>query len=108
MTARSRLVLPGIAIRYAGDEFIVLLTDADKACVLATINEINKNISRFNDSKAEPFELSVSMGYAEFGKDDNAEVFLRNMDDKMYEEKRRYHGAAPSIPELNEVYDFGR
>lgn len=98
----------GIAIRYAGDEFIVLLTDADKPCVLATINEINKNISRFNDSKAEPFELSVSMGYAEFGKDDNAEVFLRNMDDKMYEEKRRYHGAAPSIPELNEVYDFGR
>lgn len=98
----------GIAIRYVGDEFIVLLTDADKACVLATINEINKNISRFNDSKAEPFELSVSMGYAEFGKDDNAEVFLRNMDDKMYEEKRRYHGAAPSIPELNEVYDFGR
>lgn len=81
----------GIAIRYAGDEFIVLLTDADKACVLATINEINKNISGFNDSKAEPFELSVSMGYAEFGKDDNAEVFLRNMDDKMYEEKRRYH-----------------
>ena len=81
----------GIAIRYAGDELIVLLTDADKACVLATINEINKNISRFNDSKAEPFELSVSMGYAEFGKDDNAEVFLRNMDDKMYEEKRRYH-----------------
>lgn len=98
----------GIAIRYVGDEFIVLLTDADKACVLATINEINKNISRFNDSKAEPFELSVSMGYAEFGKDDNAEVFLRNMDDKMYEEKRRYHGAAPSIPELNEVYDFCR
>lgn len=89
----------GIAIRYAGDEFIVLLTGADKACVLATINEINKNISRFNDSKAEPFELSVSMGYAEFGKDDNTEVFLRNMDDKMYEEKRRYHGAAQSIPE---------
>lgn len=98
----------GIAIRYAGDEFIVLLTHANKAFVMATINEINKNISRFNDSKAEPFELSVSMGYAEFGKDDNAEEFLRNMDDKMYEEKRRYHGAAPSIPELNEVYDFGR
>lgn len=89
----------GIAIRYAGDEFIVLLTDANKAFVMATINEINKNISRFNDSKAEPFELSVSMGYAEFGKDDNAEEFLRDMDDKMYEEKRRYHGAAPSIPE---------
>ena len=81
----------GIAIRYAGDEFIVLLIGADKESVLATINEINKNISRFNESKAEPFELSVSMGYAEFGIDDNAEAFLKNMDDKMYEEKRRYH-----------------
>ena len=44
--------------------------------------------------------LFKSIPDAEFGKDDNAEVFLRNMDDKMYEEKRRYHGAAPSIPEL--------
>lgn len=31
------------------------------------------------------------MGYVEFGIDDNVEVFLRNMDYKMYEEKRRYH-----------------
>ena len=44
-------------------------------------------------------DAGIAIRYAEFGKDDNAEVFLRNMDDKMYEEKRRYHGAAPSIPE---------
>ena len=32
-------VYDGIAIRYAGDEFIVLLTGADEECVLATIND---------------------------------------------------------------------
>ena len=32
-----------------------------------------------------------SMGYAEFGSEDDAEVFLMHMDEKMYEEKRKYH-----------------
>ena len=31
------------------------------------------------------------MGYAEFRSEDDAETFLRNMDEKMYEEKRKYH-----------------
>lgn len=81
----------GMAIRYAGDEFIVLLAGVDTECVLATMDEINDNISQFNSSGAEPFRLSVSMGYAEFRSEDDAETFLRNMDEKMYEEKRKYH-----------------
>ena len=56
----------------------------------------------------ESFDLSVYIVYSLFVNDYNAELFLRIIDYKMYEEKRRYHGAAPSIPELNEVYDFGR
>ena len=81
----------GMAIRYAGDEFIVLLSGVDTEFVLATMDEINNNLSRFNESKTEPFTLSVSMGYAECGAEDNVEAFLRNMDEKMYEEKRKYH-----------------
>jgi len=81
----------GMAIRYAGDEFIVLLAGVDTEYVLATMDEINDNISQFNSSGAEPFSLSVSMGYAEFRAEDDAETFLRNMDEKMYEEKRKYH-----------------
>ncbi len=81
----------GMAIRYAGDEFIVLLAGVDTECVLATMDEINDNISQFNSSGAEPFSLSVSMGYAEFRAEDDAETFLRNMDEKMYKEKRKYH-----------------
>lgn len=81
----------GIAIRYAGDEFIVLLSGVDTECVLATMDEINHNLSQFNESKIEPFTLSVSMGYAEFGAGDDTEAFLMHMDEKMYEEKRKYH-----------------
>lgn len=81
----------GIAIRYAGDEFIVLLSGVDTERVLATMDEINHNLSQFNESKIEPFTLSVSMGYAEFGAGDDTEAFLMHMDEKMYEEKRKYH-----------------
>ena len=81
----------GMAIRYAGDEFIVLLAGVDTACVLAIMDEINHNLSQFNESGEEPFTLSVSMGYAQFGAEDDAEAFLRHMDEKMYEEKRKYH-----------------
>ena len=81
----------GIAILYAGDEFIVLLSGVDTERVLATMDEINHNLSQFNESKIEPFTLSVSMGYAEFGAGDDTEAFLMHMDEKMYEEKRKYH-----------------
>ena len=81
----------GMAIRYAGDEFIVLLSGVDTESVLVTMDEINHNLSQFNESKIEPFTLSVSMGYAEFGEGDDTEAFLMHMDDKMYEEKRKYH-----------------
>lgn len=81
----------GMAIRYAGDEFIVLLSGVDTESVLATMDEINHNLSQFNESSTEPFNLSVSMGYAEFGAGDDTEAFLMHMDEKMYEEKRKYH-----------------
>ena len=81
----------GMAIRYAGDEFIVLLSGVDTESVLVTMDEINHNLSQFNESKIEPFTLRVSMGYAEFGEGDDTEAFLMHMDEKMYEEKRKYH-----------------
>lgn len=93
----------GMAIRYAGDEFIVLLSGVDTERVLATMEEINHNLSRFNESGIEPFRLSVSMGYTEFGTEDDAETFLMHMDEKMYEEKRKYHMRKKSAGLENKV-----
>lgn len=92
-----------MAIRYAGDEFIVLLSGVDTERVLATMEEINHNLSRFNESGIEPFRLSVSMGYTEFGTEDDAETFLMHMDEKMYEEKRKYHMRKKSAGLENKV-----
>ncbi len=85
----------GMAIRYAGDEFVVLLCDADCESAFYTMKEIHQNLVGFNDSGTEPFTLSASMGYAEFGSDDDAESFLKRMDESMYEEKRKYHRMKP-------------
>ncbi len=89
----------GMAIRYAGDEFMVLLSGVDTDCALFTMKEIRQNLEKFNESQTEPFTLSVSMGYAEFGSDDDAETFLKRMDERMYEEKRKYH----RIKQTNEL-----
>lgn len=81
----------GTAIRYAGDEFIVLVRSDSADTVHAVMKKIHKNLNRFNTMGAELFTLSVSMGYAAFAAEDDAESFLRKMDTKMYEEKHRYH-----------------
>lgn len=81
----------GIAIRYAGDEFIVLLPQGSEKRTLSAMEEIGSNLSGFNDSGMEPFSLSMAMGYTKWQEQDDAESFLKRMDAKMYEEKRRFH-----------------
>ena len=81
----------GIAIRYAGDEFIVLLPGGNEATALATAREIDRHLSRFNHSGEAPFTLTVSMGWAGFDPREGKEAFLTAMDEKMYEKKRKYH-----------------
>lgn len=80
----------GIPIRFAGDEFVVLLVQDDPNAVFETMTEINRRLDVLNRSGAEPFKLSVSMGQAKLDPSD-PETFLREMDERMYEEKRRYH-----------------
>lgn len=80
----------GIPIRFAGDEFVVLLAQDDPNAVFEAMTEINRHLDVLNRSGAEPFKLSVSMGQAKLDPSD-PETFLREMDERMYEEKRRYH-----------------
>lgn len=83
----------GIPIRFAGDEFVVLLPSADDELARTTVDEIHKELARFSESGAAPFQLSASAGYTDLGPNDDAESFLKRMDDLMYEAKRAYHAA---------------
>ncbi len=80
-----------IPIRFAGDEFIVLLPSADEELARQTVDVIHRELVKFSESGAEPFKLSVCAGYTNFGPDDNAETFLKRVDDRMYEAKRQFH-----------------
>ncbi len=82
-----------MALRYAGDEFIVLLPNADEEKTLATMAAIQAALTALNDSHAEPFTLHAAMGHAQFNPGDTPEAFLRHMDEKMYEQKREFHGS---------------
>ena len=89
----------GIAIRYAGDEFIVLLLDVDEKSVFSTMDDIKSSLLEFNKTGGEPFVLGMSMGYAKFDANDDAKTFLIRMDEKMYEQKRMYHQISRDTPD---------
>ncbi len=78
-------------IRYAGDEFVILMSDVSQEQVDKTMEAIDRNIQKFNESESAPFVLSAAMGQARLGSDANVETFLADMDANMYIEKRKYH-----------------
>ncbi len=82
----------GIVLRYAGDEFIVLINSHKQVIVDACIYEINKELDRFNTSKIADYKLSASMGYSLYKpKEQTVDDFMNIIDQKMYEEKKKYH-----------------
>lgn len=82
----------GIAIRYAGDEFLLLLHADREETVKDVMQVIRQNVSQLNDSGQNPYKLSFAMGYSGFDHDSGGkEAFLSDMDKKMYEEKKLYY-----------------
>lgn len=81
----------GLAMRFAGDEFIILLIDAEEEDATQMVKDIHGTLARFNEGGTERFKLSVSAGYTQYTKEDTAESFLKHMDESMYEMKREYH-----------------
>lgn len=86
----------GIAVRYAGDEFVVLLNTSDKAVVDRTMADIRRGFQDFNDVDERPYRLSVSMGrYLLVPGDKSVNEFIAALDRALYEDKRRYYEEHP-------------
>lgn len=82
----------GNVIRYAGDEFIVLINSHKQVVVDACLEEIDRCIKKFNDSQITEYKLSASKGYAMYmPKSQSVDDFMNIIDQKMYEDKKRYH-----------------
>ncbi len=81
-----------LCFRYGGDEFTVVGRVASESEIDEMKNNINAAVRRFNESKTEPFTLSISQGHAVFDiENDSAVKFIERMDAQMYIEKRKYH-----------------
>lgn len=93
----ASLLENAIALRMAGDEFIVLLPGSQPQQLDEQIRRIYDGIEAFSRTGEVPFRLSVSMGTALLEGEDT-EAFLSQMDRAMYEAKREYHQAHPKAP----------
>ena len=81
-----------LAIRYAGDEFILLLRVEEPASVPALVRRLERNVEEWNQQRIEPFTLSFAMGYSRFDTANmTADEFLTEMDRKMYESKHAHY-----------------
>ncbi len=84
--------------RYGGDEFCIILDSRDPNAAEETVRRILSRLADFNQRSGKPYRMEFSMGYAayqpSFG--DKAELFLKVIDRKMYEEKNAHRSAAPA------------
>ena len=81
-----------IPIRYAGDEFIILLFTSTKEEAEKIKNKIQQNIDKTNEKNKGSYQLSVSMGDIIYSAEtDTPDTFFENLDKAMYENKVKNH-----------------
>lgn len=86
----------GLAARYAGDEFVVLLNTGDRTVADQTMNEIRQRLVSFSSNSMHQYSLSASMGQFQMEPcRQSLEQFIANIDRAMYEDKKRYYEEHP-------------
>lgn len=84
----------GSVIRYAGDEFIILLNTQNDAVVENCIAKIREYFDKFNATESKPYSLFVSIGSHKLDKKtETADTFINVIDDRMYEDKKAFYAA---------------
>ena len=82
----------GAVMRYAGDEFVVILNTVDEALIYKLIDRANKAFEELNHLHKKPYQLSASMGYAILDlKKQTMNEFMHSIDSQMYKNKLAYY-----------------
>lgn len=82
----------GTVVRYAGDEFVIILNGGDEDAAEKCKLLIKKNLEEFNGRHKKKYKLSASIGVGVFDLDkSNVDKILEQIDKRMYEDKKAYY-----------------
>lgn len=82
----------GAVIRFAGDEFVIILNTQVDAIVRESVLCIERSFGSYNNLKLVPYQLSISVGYAKADlKNNTIDDIMKDIDAKMYEAKAKQH-----------------
>ncbi len=96
----------GLVFRYAGDEFVVIVTNFSKEELRGLIGNIQAELDLVNEED-NVYKIACSLGYATYIPGEMASHFLKRMDDAMYtnkNNKRRKEGGTGVMEDEELVY----
>ena len=82
----------GTVIRYAGDEFVIVLNTDNEEVAESYRERIKLNLAKFNAAQLKKYKLSVSIGLGIFDLNESSfDEMLEIIDKRMYEDKRLFY-----------------
>lgn len=97
LIATTRILQKGVGslgsvVRYAGDEFILLMNTQDDEQIKARIEKILYLFEKYNADNEKKYTLSASIGYHKLDlKNENIDTFINTIDSRMYESKKAFY-----------------
>lgn len=82
----------GVVVRFAGDEFIILMPKFEDISIDDYSGRINAALDAYNEASGKPYKLSAAIGGKVFDPlTDNMDNVLKDIDKLMYTAKREYY-----------------
>ena len=91
----ANIMADSIAIRFGGDEFLIIAPNCDEKKALSIKGAILKYLEDKNATKINPYDISVSIGYVVSDPVSRPKAtlqdYIREADNEMYEIKKEMH-----------------
>ena len=82
----------GVAIRYAGDEFLIFVEKAENDILLQIKDKIIEELSKLNSQQGRKYQLSLSFGLGLYDPtSESFDEFVKRLDTNMYYDKEQYY-----------------
>lgn len=82
----------GIAVRYAGDEFIIIQNTDDEWQISQTVKKLYALCDKYNETGDKPYELTASAGCGIYDPDSETfDEFIKRIDKLMFEQKANFY-----------------